>query len=44
MQRNPYHVDAIYNVGEFLRLKGNYKDADELIQRILFIYEQSCSY
>jgi hypothetical protein len=25
LHRNPFHTDAIYNIGEFLRLKGNYK-------------------
>jgi hypothetical protein len=44
LHRNPFHTDALYNIGEFLRLKGNYKEADGLIQRILYIYEQSCMY
>ena len=44
LQRNPYHTDALYNIGEFFRLKGNYKEADSLIQRIIYIYEYSSQY
>lgn len=44
MQKNPYHTDALYNIGEYFRLKGNYKEADELIQRIIYIYEYSSQY
>lgn len=38
MQTHPQHVDSIYSVGEFLRLQGNYRDADNLIQRVIYIY------
>jgi hypothetical protein len=38
MQSHPEHVDSIYAVGEFLRLQGNYRDADNLIQRVIYIY------
>lgn len=37
-QMNPEHVDSLYAVGQFLRLQGNYRDADNLIQRVLYIY------
>lgn len=43
-EKHPDNVDALYNVGEFLRLKGDYKQADVLIQKIIYIYEQSCLY
>lgn len=44
MQTHPEHVDSIYAVGEFLRLQGNYRDADSLIQRVIYIYEMAASY
>lgn len=44
MQTHPEHVDSIYAVGEFLRLQGNYRDADNLIQRVIYIYEMSGGY
>ncbi len=44
MQTHPEHVDSVYAVGEFLRLQGNYRDADNLIQRVIYIYEMAASY
>lgn len=44
MQMHPEHVDSVYAVGEFLRLQGNYRDADNLIQRVIYIYELAASY
>jgi tetratricopeptide (TPR) repeat protein len=43
-QFNPEHVDSLYAVGEFLRLQGNYPDADNLIQRVIYIYEMAAGY
>jgi tetratricopeptide (TPR) repeat protein len=43
-QLNPEHVDSLYDVGEFLRLQGNYRDADNLIQRVIYIYEMAGGY
>ena len=43
-QTHPEHVDSLYAVGEFLRLQGNYRDADSLIQRVIYIYEMAASY
>lgn len=43
-QFNPEHVDSLYAVGEFLRLQGNYRDADGLIQRVIYIYEMAGGY
>lgn len=43
-QMHPEHVDSLYYVGEFLRLQGNYRDADSLIQRVIYIYEMAGSY
>ena len=43
-QMNPEHVDSLYAVGEFLRLQGNYRDADNLIQRVIYIYEMAGGY
>ena len=43
-QTHPEHVDSVYSIGEFLRLEGNYREADQLIQRVLYIYELSGGY
>jgi hypothetical protein len=40
-QTHPEHVDSLYAVGEFLRLQGNYRDADSLIQKVIYIYEMA---
>ncbi len=37
-------MDSLYYVGEFLRLQGNYRDADGMIQRVVYIYEMAGSY
>lgn len=44
VNEHPEHVDALYSVGEFLRLQGNYPQADNLIQRVLYIYELALGY
>lgn len=41
---NPEHVDSLYSIGEFLRLQGNYREADNLIQRVIYIYEMAGGY
>ena len=43
-QMNPEHVDSLYSIGEFLRLQGNYREADNLIQRVIYIYEMAGGY
>lgn len=43
-QTHPEHVDSLYYVGEFMRLQGNYRDSDGLIQRVIYIYEMAGSY
>ena len=40
-QEHPEHVDSLYSVGEFLRLQGNYRDSDTLIQKVIYIYEMA---
>lgn len=40
-QHNPNHVDSLFNIEEFFRLQGNFKEANALLERILFVYE-SC--
>jgi len=39
--QHPYHVDALYHVESFFRLQGNFKQANLLLEQILFLYE-SC--
>ena len=43
-QTHPEHVDSLYAIGEFLRLQGNYRDADNLIQRVIYVYEFAGGY
>ncbi len=43
-QLHPGHVDSLYAIGEFLRLQGNYRDADALIQKVIYIYEMAAPY
>ena len=41
---NPYYPEALYDLAEFFRLKGNYKEANKLLERILFLYEDSFTF
>ena len=41
---NPFHIDCLYDVGEYFRLKGDYKQANSLLEQILFLYEESFGY
>ena len=41
---NPFHIDCLYDVGEYFRLKGDYKQANALLEQILFLYEESFGY
>lgn len=43
LQTNPYHIDALYDIGDFFRLQGNFKEANRLLERILFLYEDCFS-
>ena len=44
LRQNPYHMEAAYDIGEFFRLKGDYKQANGLMEQVLFLYEESFSY
>ena len=41
---NPFYPEAVYDLGEFFRLKGNYKEANKLLERVMFLYEDSFAY
>lgn len=41
---NPYYPEALYDMAEFFRLKGNYKDANYLIEKLLFFYEECLTF
>ena len=41
---NPFYPQALYDLSEFFRLKGNYKEANRLLERMLYLYEESFSY
>ncbi|CAD8157406.1 unnamed protein product [Paramecium octaurelia] len=44
LQMNPSHCEAQFDVSEYFRLKGDYKQANELLERLLYIYESSLGY
>lgn len=41
---NPYFPEALYDLGEYLRLKSNYKDANYNLEKMMFFYENSFNY
>lgn len=44
VQVNPFYPEAVYDLGEFFRLKGNFKEANKLLERVMFLYEDSFDY
>lgn len=44
LNQNPFHIDCLYDVGDYFRLKGDFKQANALLEQILFLYEESFSY
>lgn len=44
LQNNPNHPEALYALGEYHRLKGSYKDANLLMEKLIFFYEESFIY
>jgi len=41
---NPFHVDAMFSIAELLRLQGDYKQVNQLLENIIFMYEDSFGY
>ena len=41
---NPYYPEALYDMAEFFRLQGNYKDANYLMEKLMFFYEECFTY
>jgi len=44
LNQNPFHIDCLYDVGDYFRLKGDFKQANSLLEQILFLYEESFGY
>jgi hypothetical protein len=44
LHKHSAHCEAIYDASEYFRLKGDYKNANELLERLLYIYEESIGY
>ncbi len=44
LHTNPYFPLALYDLGEYLRLQGNFKDANFMMEKLLFFYEDSFDY
>lgn len=43
-QVNPFYPEAFYDTGEFLRLQGDMKGANKLLEQGLYFYEECFSY
>lgn len=44
LMNNPYHPEALYALGEYFRLKGDFKEANLLMEKLLFFFEESLAY
>ena len=44
VRQNPYHTDALYDVAELLRMQGDYKQTNQFLENIIFMYEDSFGY
>lgn len=44
LMSNAYYPEALYDMAEFFRLKGNYKDANYLMEKLLFFYEECLTF
>ena len=44
LNQNPFHIDCLFDVGDYFRLKGDFKQANALLEQILFLYEESFGY
>lgn len=43
-QMHPFYPEAFYDVGEFLRLQGDMKGANKLLEQGLYFYEECFTY
>lgn len=41
---NPYFPEALYDLGEYFRLNGKFKEANFMLEKLLFFYEESFSF
>jgi tetratricopeptide (TPR) repeat protein len=44
LQTNPYYPEALYDLGEYQRLQGNFKEANLMLEKMLFFYEDSLEF
>lgn len=44
LHSNPYFPEALYDLGEYQRLKGNFKEANLQLEKMLFLYEDSLEF
>ena len=44
LNTNPYFPEALYDIGEYYRLKGNFKEANFMLEKLVFFYEDSFPY
>jgi hypothetical protein len=41
---NPFFPEALYDLGEYFRLNGKFKDANFMLEKLLFFYEESFTF
>jgi nitrogen regulatory protein PII len=44
LHTNPYYPEALYDLGEYQRLQGNFKEANLMLEKMLFLYEDSLEF
>lgn len=44
LRYHPQYCEALYDCSEYFRLKGDYKQANELLETLLYIFEESMGY
>lgn len=44
LHSNPYFPEALYDLGEYQRLQGNFQQANLLLEKMLFFYEDSLEF
>ncbi len=44
LAKNPYYPEALYSMCEYFRLQGNFKEANFLMEKLIFSYEEAFVY
>ncbi len=44
LRDNGHHIEALFDVADLMRTQGDYKQANQLLENILFLYEDSLGF